>query len=204
MHAIRISPLGLVAPVSGSAPLVTVALSVTFLNVILHQLQWLAVFIIIAANILASVDMRNWRQSRLIHKASGIPFALVAAVGWGLFYFFLVPITRVIGPWLASLLVEVGVTIAAGYHLKFTSKKYLMEDAWQKEMLFNAFLTCVGTLAFAFGVKHYNVCIVAALSNSTALVTILLGVLLYRERLHLKERLAAIVMIASVAILSIS
>lgn len=203
MHAIRTSPLGMVAPVSGSAPLITVALSVGFLNVTLHKLQWLAIVIIIVANVIVSVDIRNWRQSRLLHKASGIPFALVAAIGWGLFYFFLIPITRVLGPWLASLLVEVGVTVAAGYHIKSTAKKSTFSDAWRPDILFNAVLTCAGTLAFAFGVKHYNVGIVAALSNSTALVTTLLGVLLYQERLHLKERLSALAMIASVAILSL-
>jgi drug/metabolite transporter (DMT)-like permease len=202
-HGIKETPLGIMAPIAGTSPLITVILSFVFLSVFLKPAQWVAIVLVVAANIAISVDLRNWRQSNFLHKSSGIPFALAAALGWGLFYFFLVPVSKTIGPWLAALLVEVGVTIAAGLHVKLSGQKTSLRKALQPQIIWNGVLICLGTVVFTVGVRYYNVGIVAALSNSTALVSTILGVCLFHERIHAKERIAAAVMIIGIAALTL-
>ncbi len=202
-HGIKESPLGIISPIAGTSPLITVVLSVIFLGVVLHPGQWLAVIMVIAANVAISVDVKNLRQSNFLRVSSGIRFAIAATLGWGTFYFSLVPITKIIGPWLAALLVEIGVTTAAGLHLKLSSQNVKLAIALQARVIANGVLICLGTLAFTLGVKYFNVGIVAALSNSTALVATLLGVYLFHERLHVKERIAAAVMIGGVFALTL-
>ncbi|MGH7867918.1 MAG: EamA family transporter, partial [Candidatus Dormibacteraceae bacterium] len=103
-HGIRRSRLSVVAPIAATAPLVTVFLSFAFLKVAIGQIEWLAIALVVLANVLVSVEFTNWRESNLFQLSSGVPFALVAAAGWGLFYFFLVPSTRALGPWMAAFL----------------------------------------------------------------------------------------------------
>jgi drug/metabolite transporter (DMT)-like permease len=202
-HGIKESPLGVIAPIAGTAPLITVLLSSAFLSVNLHPAQWVAIVVVVLANIAVSVDLKNWRQSKSLQKSTGIPYALVAAAGWGLFFFLLVPFSRALGPWLAALLVEVGVTVAAGLHIVFSGQKVDLGGILSPKVMLNGALVCTGTVAFTVGVNYFNVGIVAALSNSTALITTLLGVYLFGEALHRKERLAGAVMVLGVAALSV-
>ena len=178
-------------------------MSFIFLDVTLHSTQWAAITLIILASIAVSIDLKNWRQSNFLKLSSGIPFAIIAALGWGVFFFLLVLITRRISPLLAAFIVELGVTIAAGIHLKSISQTVTYKDALKPEVIWNGILICVGTLAFTIGVKYFNIGIVAALSNSTAIVSSVLGVYMFKEHLKLSDRVATGVMITSVAALSL-
>ena len=202
-HAVKESPLGIVAPIAGTSPLVLVLLSVLFLNTTISQLQWLAVALVILANIIVSVDPKNWRQSRLLQKSSGIPFALFAALGWGLFFVFLVPVSRTLGPWLAALLPECGVALAAGLHVFLSKQPIHLADGFKPLVLVNGLCICGGVLGFTIGVRYFNAAIVGVLGNSTALISTLLGMYLFKESLHLKERIAAVVMILGIAAISL-
>jgi drug/metabolite transporter (DMT)-like permease len=202
-QSIKESPLGIIAPIAGSSPLVTVVLSCIFLNVALNSGQWIAVVLIMIANVTVSIDFKNWRQSRFLRMSSGIPLAVAAAIGWGLFYFFLVPVTRTMSPWLAALLVEVGVMLASGLHIRYSAQTVSLKQALQPTVIINGIFICLGTVAFTVGVRYYNVGVVAALANSTALIATILGVYLFHEKLRTRDRLAAAVMIASVAALSL-
>ncbi|HVQ43490.1 MAG TPA: DMT family transporter [Candidatus Saccharimonadia bacterium] len=203
-HGIKISRLGIVAPIAGTSPLITVLLAYIFLHTSIHTLQWVAIVVIIVANVAVSVDFKNWRQSNLLQRSSGIPYALIATVGWGLFYFFLVSVTTTLGPWLSALLVEIGVTVAAGVHLWLSRRPIPLRDALRTPVILNAALICTGTVAFTLGVRYFNVGIVAALSNSTALISALLGSFMFHERLTRLEKGAAAAMIVGVAIIALA
>ncbi len=200
-HGLRRSPVGIMAPIAGTSSLVTILLAFIFLQVSLQPLQWLAIALVIGANIALSVDVKNWRQSRLLHAASGIPYAALAALGWGLFLFLLVPLSKSLGPWLAALLVELGVTLAAGLHIALRKQSVLFADALRPAVVVNGLLLAAGTVAYTVGVTYFNIPIVAALSNATALVATICGIVLFHEKLHAKERIASVVMIAGIAAL---
>jgi len=202
-HGIKESPLGIIAPIAGSAPLITVILSFLFIGLVLHPAQWIAIILIIVANIAVSVDVRNWRQSNFLKLSSGIPFALIAAFGWGVYSFVLIPISQQLGPWQSALLTELGVTVAAGLHIKLSAKKFNMQYITNKKVIVNALLVFVGVVSFTVGVSNFNVGIVAALSGSTALVSMLIGMHHFNEKLKLKDRISALAMIFSIAALSL-
>ncbi len=203
MYSIKNSPLGIVAPIAGASPFITVLLSFIFLNIPIKSLQWLAIFLIIIANMVVAINIRDWRRSNIFKLSSGVPFALMATIGWGLFYFLLVPITKHIDPWLSALFVEVGVTLMASLHIQLTNRKLSIKDIKKNPIILNGILICLGTLGFTIGVQYFNVGIVETLSNSTALITIVLSIYLFHEHLHLKERLSSLIMILGIIILSI-
>lgn len=202
-HGVKISRITIMSSISGTAPLITVLLSFLVLGARIRPAQWGAIVIVIAANIAMSVDLRNWRNSSVVQLSSGIPFALVAALGWGGFYFLLIYPTRWLGPWFAAFLVETGVAIAAATHLLISGGNVRVKGVFSKSLALNALLSCVGTVAYTYGIKRYNVGIVAALSSSTAVVAAVVATYMFHERLTRKEKLAASAMVAGVVVLTL-
>lgn len=202
-HGIKISRIGIISPIAGSAPLITVLLSFFILSTGIHPLQWIAILIIIGSNIVMSIDLKNWRNSSALQLSSGIPFALIAALGWGAFYFFLVYSTNWLGPWLSAFLVEAGVTFAAGIHLLILRRSIPFKAITSQAILSNSLLLCVGTVAYTFGVRNFNVGIVAALSNSVAIVSAVGATYFFHEHLTKKEKLAAATMILGIVTLTL-
>ena len=120
-HAIKYNPIGIIAPIAGTAPLVTVVLSTIFLGIVLTPIQWFAIILVLIANVAISADLKSWKNFKIIKTSNGVPLALAAAIGWGLSSFLLVPVANSLGPWLSAFFVELGVALAAGIHLKLTS-----------------------------------------------------------------------------------
>jgi drug/metabolite transporter (DMT)-like permease len=202
-HGLKISRIGIIAPISGTSPFITVLLSSIILHSNIHPIQWLAIVVVIGANIVMSVELKNWRNSNMLQLSSGIPYALMATIGWGYFYFFLVYSTNWLGPWLSAFLVEAGVTLAAGMHLLLTNKRIPYREIVSRSIISNSLLLCLGTVAFTIGVRYFNVGIVAALSNSTAIVSAVVATYLFHEHLTKKEKLATSVMIVGIVTLTL-
>lgn len=202
-HGIKISRVSIMAPIAGTAPLITVMLSFFIFNTQIHLLQWLAIIIVIGANVAISVDLKNWRNSNILQLSSGVPFAIIASLGWGCFYFLLVYSTRWLGPWLSACIAEAGVTFAAGIHIIISTKKVSFKKVVSKSIFFNSVLLCLGTVAYTLGVLYFNIGIIAALSNSVTIPSVILAAHLYHEHLTQKEKLAATVMILGILTITI-
>lgn len=201
-HGIKISRVGIISPIASTSPLVTVLLAFFILHSPLTGVQWLAVALVIFANISASVNLKNLKESNIANLATGVPFALMAAVGWGLFYFALVYPTRELGPWLSAFLTELGVTLAAGIHLLISREKIAYKEALKPGVVGNGLAIVIGTIAFTVGISKANISIVAALSNSMAFLSFVLAAYFFKERLNRSEAVAAILMVAGVVLLT--
>ncbi|HUC89952.1 MAG TPA: DMT family transporter [Patescibacteria group bacterium] len=202
-HGLKVSRISVVAPIAGTSPLVTVLLSFLVLSTQINLLQWLAIVVVIGANIAMSVDPKNLRNSNVMQLSSGVPFALLAALGWGGFYFLLIYATRWLGPWLAAFLVEAGVTLAAGLHVLFSHQRVSLKDAVSRPIVINGALICLGTVAYTIGVRYFNVGIVASLSNSTAVISALVATYMFHEHMTKKEKLAAAVMVTGICAITL-
>ncbi|HEX9153788.1 MAG TPA: DMT family transporter [Candidatus Saccharimonadales bacterium] len=202
-QGVKISRIGVIAPIAGTAPLVTVLLAFLFLGADIQPLQWLAIIVVIGANVVMSVNLKNWRNSNAMQLSSGVPFALMAALGWGCFFFALIYSTGWLGPWMSALLVEIGVTLAAGIHTLVSYKSHApIKNALTWRIAINGALICLGTIAYTIGVSRYNVSIVASLSNSTAVIATLVATCMFHEHLDRKEKIAAAAMVAGICVIS--
>ena len=202
-HGIKISRIGIVSPIGGCSPLITVLLAYFLLSTALSGLQWLAIALIVAANIGVSVNVKSLKDSNIVNLASGVPFGLAAAIGWGVFYYALIYPTRALGPWLSALLVEIGVTVGAGIHILAAKQRPVFRQSASKGVIASGLSVVLGTVGFTVGVDKYNVGIVAALSNSMALLSFLLAAYFFKEKLNRTEAVAAVVMVIGVVLISI-
>lgn|GEM_PF-615471 len=203
-HGIKVSRIGIVSPIAGCSPLVTVILAFAVLGVPIKSIQWVAIVLIILANVCVSINLKNFRDSNITKLTSGVPFALIAAFGWGLFFFALIYPSKAIGPWLTSFFVELGVVLAAGVHLLVSKQRTALRQALSPKIAGNGLCIAVGTIAFTVGVSRYNVGIVAALGNSVALLSTLLAAYFFKEKLTRAEMIVSGVMILGVILISLS
>jgi drug/metabolite transporter (DMT)-like permease len=203
-HGIKVSRIGIVAPIAGTAPLLTVLLSALVLHTHLQSIQWLGVAVIVLANIAVSVNFRSLRDSNILRLASGVPFALITAVLWGVVFFLIIYPTRSLGPWVAALMMELGVTMAAGVHVLLKREPLLLKESVKPRLVANAALIALGTLCYTIGIKSFNIGLVAILANSNAVVSIIAASFVHHERLTRSEKILATLLVAGVVLVSIA
>ena len=87
IEALRRGPISLVAPISSGYPIITAVLSVIFLKEAITAIQWIAIFIVIIGVILTSFSTFQKKTS-----LSGIPFAIISFLMWGVLFVLLKPL----------------------------------------------------------------------------------------------------------------
>lgn len=205
LKAVKMGQVGIISPAAKSSVITTVVLSLVFFGETLSLSQAGAIIGIVLGIVLISVDVNDLRASSVFSMSSGIPYALVSSVLWGITYFLLKMPVLVFGPILTSLFLEGGVTLSAGAHLALRKVPF----AWPERkmlpyLLALALVTALGTLSFAFGISLAPVSIIAALGFASPLITIVYGRIAYKERLRMMQYLGALMIVGGVVGVSLS
>jgi len=197
--------IGTITPISNSSVIFTVLFSMVFFGEALTMTQAVAIVLMITGVFLISVNFRNLKGSDLFRFSSGIPFALMTCLGWGLFFFLSkIPVT-LIGPFLTAFMVEFVIMILAGVNMKVSKIPFRMPD---KKILLHlialSVFGAIGVLFFNMGISVAGVSIVAALSKSSPWVSALYGRIAYKEKLKLVQYTAMVLIIAGIVMISYS
>jgi transporter family protein len=201
--ALKTGKVGIISPIANSSVVFTVLFSIIFFGESLSFIQLFSIVFIIFGIILVSLNFNDIKISHLFKKASGVPYALITCFLWGLvFFLFKIPV-NVLGPILTSFIIEFGIMIYSGMHLRLSKINF---DIPNKKILTCVFLVAffgaIGTLFFNLGIKTSNVSIVAALTFSSPLVSILYGKFVYKEKLSLQQYTAIIFIVIGIASIS--
>jgi len=201
--ALELGKVGIVSPIANSSVIFTIVLSIFFFN---ESLTWIQVFSIVLITIgimLISINFKDLENSHLFEISSGIPFALVTCLLWGLvFFLYKIPII-ILGPILTSFIIEFGMLISAGTDLKI-SKTYsnLPNKKETIHIFFVALFGAAGTLFFSLGVNMSDVSVVAALAFANPLISTIYGKFLYKENLSIPQYVAIFLMLTGIILIS--
>ncbi|MFA6963114.1 MAG: EamA family transporter [Patescibacteria group bacterium] len=189
LKALKVGKMGIVSPVSSSYGLITALLAVVFYHEKLNGLQLFGILAVVIGIILVSINFRDFKNSHLFDRQSGIGLALLAALLWGI-YFFLIKIpTQHFGTYFTSFLVEAVILISALVSLIFAKEFDLkLPDRMTASYLFLVSITVsVGVLFFYQALNTGSVAIVSAIGSSTPLIVTLYGAIFMKERLKLQQ-----------------
>ncbi len=204
-NALSKGKVGLVSPVANSAVIFTVIFSTIFFHESLAPVQWIAIFLIVSGIILTSLNLRSVRDSSLFKLSSGIPYALITCLLWGLvFFLFKIPVT-ILGPILTSLISEVGLMIFSGIDLRVSKTYFKIPDRKVLKLVFLvAFFGAIGLLFFNLGINQENssVGVIAAISFANPLVAILYGKIVYKEKLNFQQWIAVFLILIGIVTIS--
>ncbi len=195
--------VGVVVPISNSAVIFTVLLSIIFLQERLNTFQTTAIALIVIGIILNSVNFKDFKQSHIFHPHSGVPYALITCILWGVFWFvWKTPVTW-LGPFLSALVQETSMIIFSGAHLNIMKERFALPRKYWWNMLIIGIFAAMGTLFFNLGINVGPVSIVAALVFTNPLISTLYGRFVYREKLNLQQRIAVLLIIGGIVLISL-
>ncbi len=207
-HGFTLDKVGLVSPIASTYSVITIILSVIFFHVALKSSQIIAITVILVGVVLINLNLRKKMSLKLFTQSNrGIVLALITSLAYGIFFFLAQIPTRVLGQYETSFLFELGILIFSLLFLGF-QKKINMLRIPDKENFLHIFLvaafTVISVLLFYTGLKSVNYAsIVLALNSSAPLVVILLGRILYKEKLSRLQIFAGLIITAGIVSLSL-
>jgi len=201
--AMALGKVGVISPVASANSIVAVLLSIIFLNESLNGLQYISILFIIFGVILISTNFKEFERSSLFKVSSGIPYALLAALGWGIWSVLVKAPTQVLGPFFTSFIIETVGLVMAFLLIRGSKEGVKIKD---KSILLTvipiSIFMVIWSLAYYQGIRISNVSILVPLSSASPLIVALYGKFKYKEVLSTQQYVGIGVILLSVIMLS--
>jgi drug/metabolite transporter (DMT)-like permease len=181
--SLEIGPISIASPIISAYAAVTVVLAVLVIGETLSAGQTAAIVVVMVGVLLASADLAQLHRVER-RQALGLVLALVTAVAIGVFVFGNAYYTAEYG-WLLPIFLSRGLATvfllgaAAGAG---TWRPEAYTHTWLGLVLLLAVLDTGGFVAFTLGAERAETSVVGAASAPYAVIPIVAGVLLFRER----------------------
>jgi drug/metabolite transporter (DMT)-like permease len=202
--AVETGQVGVVTPIAFTSVIVTVVLSAIFYNEQLAPARVISILLILSGVIFMSADFRDLKNSSIFDKKSGILYAMIASLGWGLYFFWVkIPVLH-LGPVLTSFIVEFTTFIVSFLVLGLSRERARQPGlALYKLVFVIALLGVGGSLAYNLGVRVADTTLVVGIYSASPLVVLLYGRMFYKEKLTAIQYLGALSIVAGVVALSL-
>lgn len=199
----QIGNVSVISPISSSFAVITVILSLIFLNENLSALQATGVSLAILGSILASFKFHDLIRLRLKNIAVGVEYGLIAMLGWGILFALIRPLINDLGWFLPPLLIK---TTGIFYVLAYagTSKNNI---SFPKNatmfVIFMGVLETIGFLLVGAGMSFEQTSIVAPVSSTYPLITIMLAQIFFKETTEINQKIGIASVLLGLVLLSI-
>ncbi len=203
IKSLRVGKVGVVVPIANASTVFTTLFSIVFLGEKLNWIQLVAIALICTGIVLVSINFRDWKSSPIFSFSSGVPYAMLCCLAWGVLFTLSKFTVAAFGPVLNSLLLESGMFACAAIHLGLTQTRlpHATRQLWL-QILGVAITGTAGTLFLYAGLNLGSVAVVTALSFSGPLIATLYGKFVYHEQLRLRQYLAIAGMAGGILLIS--
>ena len=132
----------------------------------------------------------------------GVSFIFLSILGWGIYYSLLKPIVVALGPFAATLYLEIGITLfVLGYALIRKKKTALPDSESSKFIITSGFLVFIGSLAYSFSVEAIGIVLTAIIFSCTPAVNLIASRILLGEKLSLAKYAAILLLVFGLIVL---
>lgn len=202
---LSIGKVAIVSPIASSYVILSLLLSVLLLGAVISKVQILSIIIIILGIIISSLNFNEIKRFKFNKNNSGLSYALVTMTLWGIFFFFAQIPNKALGPYLTSLLFEIGMFACAIFHLHSSAQK-VKTPSWSnlKSIVVISGLTVVSVIAFYLGLAIANPALILVLNSATPIVIVLYGALAYKEKLSPHQYLSVCSIILGIVLIALS
>lgn len=208
VRALTMGSIGVVVPLSGVYPMVTLILSVLILNDVFSVRQVAAMVLIIAGSAFLAYEKNHLKLPlRQLHESN--MFTVLAVLIWGVGFFLLNPLFNKVDWQVLLFLLDISgliialIVMVAMYGRKTTAEvRYALADitVWTAALLLGS-----GTVALYLGAgKTGNIIIPAVLSSLSPLLSTALEAYIDKKQLGRLKRAGAFLAVGGVVLLNIS
>lgn len=199
--------VGVVVPVANANAVITSFLGIVFFEQLLTSLQWIAIVLTIGGVVLFSMNLRDWKQSAIFTKKSGLPYAFAVLIMWGVLFAFVGLPASHVGPLLNALVVEGTLAVCGLIHLVISGGIKNIRPVPRGRLLRLVILAgicaAIASAAFNVGLAFGSIAIVATLMGASPLVAAVYSWFVYGERLSTQEYVAGLVTIVGIVLISV-
>lgn len=204
--AASVGEIGIVTPITGGRVVISTLVGLVVFSETINVMQGLAVLTIFIGLIAISIDPKKVNKLLLLDKNSGVLYAILTAIIWGLVFPFIRIPAIVLGGILTTLAVEFGALISSYITLKKSKLNLLLNNKSEKAGITGVILMGIlGTIAGVAQTLSYatgNIGIVTSIIASSPLITALYGKLVYKERLTVLQYMAILLIVTGMISLS--
>lgn len=204
--AASVGEIGIVTPITGGRVVISTLIGLMVFSETINVMQGLAVLTIFIGLIAISIDPKKVNKLLLLDKNSGVLYAILTAIIWGLVFPFIRIPAIVLGGILTTLAVEFGALISSYITLKKSKLNLLLNNKSEKAGITGVILMGIlGTIAGVAQTLSYatgNIGIVTSIIASSPLITALYGKLVYKERLTVLQYMAILLIVTGMISLS--
>ena len=203
--ALHSAKVGVILPILSSTSIFTIVFSFIFFQEVLPAKKLLQIFLIISGVMLFSVQFKDFRNSQIFKKQSGIVYALATCILWGLMFAFIRTPVKLFGPIYTSFFMEAGVLVLSFFTLLITRADIkIPKKPLRLHIGLVAIFSVMGTVFFNVAAKYISVSIVSAVSATRSLVAALFAKKVLKEEFASKQIIAIILSVVGLIILALS
>jgi transporter family protein len=197
--------VGLVIPVSSSRVLISAIVGIAFLGEQISGLQLLMVLLIFVGVFAAVINFNDLASSNIFSFKSGVPYALLAAFFWGITFPLFGGFSAILGAALFSLIAELTVTVVSVAQQLLQKKSLaLSKEEFKLNWAGVGTIGVLGAIAAvfmntAYATGYYS--IVTAITAASPVVSIIFGILIFKEKLSLQQLIAIILILIGIVAL---
>jgi drug/metabolite transporter (DMT)-like permease len=199
---LRVGNISVVATLGNVWGAVTAVLGIVLLGEKITLLQVFSITLIIIGTIMVSLKLRGMLRGSG-HIGEGVEFAVITLFSWGIYYFLLGALVKDIG-WFDTAFLTTLITVALFivYGIA-TGSEMGIKRIDMPILFFIGLLSLFGFLAYNLGVSYNYTSIVAPISSASPIITILLALLLLKERLSTSQQAGIVLVLIGLIALSI-
>lgn len=198
--------VSIVSPIASSWSLVTVILSIIFLKETLYPIQILAIFLIIVGIWLTSIDSKEFLDKKKLNFNKGGKEGLIAMSTWGLMAFLFILASKLVNSWYLPIMIYrvFGILTTLLYVFLFKKDLVIKKDKLLslKLIIPIGLLDQIANFSFNFGSLIGQASIISPIASAFCVVTVILGIIFFKEKLFLAQIFGIVSVIAGIVILS--
>ena len=204
-QGLEIGKVSLVSPISASWALITVLLSILFFNETLTRLQLLGASLTILGITMISTNLKELLQELKAKFDPGIKFAFSAMLVWGVTFAMIGPQVNKLGWFLPIMIIRTFTLVWVfiyGQGLRRTFS-FASEKSLLLILLLVGTLETIAFFAYGLGEQAELTSIVAPVSATSPLVTVLLARVFLQEKVVFNQMIGIIGIILGIVFLSL-
>ena len=200
---LQVGYVSIICPIAASYAIITVILSIVFLDETLSSLRLTAISLVIFGGILASFKFHDLVKLRVKNIAKGANYAIFAMIGWGIMFVLLDFLISELG-WFMPVFLIVAAEIIFLLAYSGTAGKSI---SFPKNVAFfvvlAGILEATAFLATGKGISFENASIVAPIISAFPAVTIILARIFFKEILEINQKVGVVSVLIGLILLSI-
>jgi len=202
-----IGKVGIVAPLSSSRIIISSLIGIILLNEVLTAWQFIIVCIIFIGTIIISINVGSIRQSAILDKKSGVNYAILAALVWGITFPFFSYFSQKLGVLLFALILESAVLFMSSMQTILSKEQIGANKKLVRRNLVGIILLgitgLIGSLFMNFGYETGQISITTAITGANPMVSTIYAMIVYKEKLCKQQTFAIFLIIGGIVALSL-